>query len=219
MNRSIAVVLGALLALLVAAPAAFAQTEDASEQARELSAAWWQWALEKPSAASPLNGSYEDGARCNGQGASGDTKEVWFLAGTITGGEVERTCTVPAGREIFFPVVNLLDLNVEGVQTEEELRQEVKGWMDEALANPSPPLFATVDGQPVEMKRLDSPSALFHFTLLNRNYITENFGLESGRYVGVTDGVYVTLPPLPKGSHTIHFGGNGQDNTYKLKVE
>ena len=100
--------------------------------------------------------------------------------------------TVPAGREIFFPVVNLLDLNVEGVQTEEELRQEVKGWMDEALANPSPPLFATVDGQPVEMKRLDSPSALFHFTLLNRNYITENFGLKSGRYVGVTDGVYVT---------------------------
>lgn len=222
MNRSIAVVLGALLALFVAAPVAFAQTEDASEaseRARELSAAWWKWALEKPSSASPFDGSYEGGARCNGQSADASAKNVWFLAGTITGEEVSRTCTAPSGREIFFPVVNLLDLNVEGAQSEEELRQEVKGWMDEALANPGPPLFATVDGQPVEMKRLDSPSDLFHFTLLKRNYVTENFGVASGQYVGVTDGVWVTLPPLPKGNHTVHFGGNGQDNTYRLKVE
>jgi hypothetical protein len=221
-RRSIAIAFSALLALLMAAPTAFGQVADdsvASEQARELSAVWWQWALEKPTATSPLNGSYKGGPQCNGQGASGSAKTVWFLAGTITGEKVERTCTVPAGREIFFPVFNLIDLNVEGAQTEEELRQEVKGWTDDALANPSPPLFATVDGEPVEMNRLNSPSALFHFTLLERNYVTETFGIPSGPYVGVTDGVWVALPPLSKGSHTIHFGGNGQDSTYNLKVE
>lgn len=222
MRRSIAIALGALLALIVAAPMALGQVADgsaASEQARELSAAWWPWALEKSTAASPLNGSYVDGPRCNGQAANSGANNVWFLAGTMTGETVERNCTVPAGRKIFFPVYNILDLNVEGAQTEEELRQEVKGWTDAALANPSPPLFATVDGNPVEMNRLDSPSNLFHFTLLPRNYITETFGLASGQYVGVTDGVWVTLPPLSRGNHTIHFGGNGQNNTYNLKVQ
>lgn len=220
MRRSIAIVLGALLALLVAAPMAFGQVaaeDSAAEQARELSAAWWPWALEKPTAASPLNGSYKGGPQCNGQGTSGN--EAWFLAGTITGEKVERTCTVRAGSEIFFPVYNLLDFNVEGAQTEEELRQEVKGWTDDALAAPEPPLFATVDGRPVEMNRLDSPSALFHFTLLENSYLSETFGVTPGPYVGVTDGVWVTLPQLSKGKHTIHFGGNGQDNTYYLKVK
>ena len=222
MKRVVVMVISVVLALVVAAPMAFGQVADgsaASEQARELSAAWWPWALEKSTAASPLNGSYDGGPRCNGQAANGSAKKTWFLAGTITGGSVERTCTVPAGREIFFPVYNILDFNVEGAQTEEELRQEVKGWTDDALANPSPPLFATVDGNPVEMNRLDSPSDLFYFRLLKRNYLTEAFGIAPGQYVGVTDGVWVTLPPLSEGQHTVHFGGNGQDNTYHLTVE
>jgi hypothetical protein len=190
----------------------------ASEQARELSAEWWPWAIERSTAESPLNGSYVGGPQCNGQGANGSAKNVWFLAGTITGEKVERTCTVPAGSEVFFPVYNLLDFNVNGAQTEEELRQEVEGWTNDALAHPKRPLFATVDGEAVEMDRLDSPSDLFHFTLPKGGYITE-FGIEPGPYVGVTDGVWVTLPPLSEGDHTIHFGGNGQNNTYHLKVE
>lgn len=220
MRRSIVLALGALLALLVAAPVAFGQVADGSapEQARELSAAWWPWALEKSTAASPLNGSYDGGPRCNGQAANGSAKDVWFLAGTITGEKVERTCTVPAGKEIFFPVFNLLDFNVNGAQTEEELQQEVEGWTDDALAHPKRPLFAIVDGEPVEMNRLDSPSALFHYTLQKDAYLTD-FGIEPGPYVGVTDGVWVTLPPLSEGEHTIHFGGNGQNNTYNLNVE
>jgi hypothetical protein len=147
----------------------------------------------------------------------------FFLAGTGGTGfgeAVTRTCTVPVGTQIFFPVYNILDLNVEGAQTEEELQQEVKGWVDDALANANPPLFATVDGKPVKMERLDSPSPLFHFTLPEDNPLSPVFGglVPPGPYVGVTDGVWVALPPLSKGTHTIHFGGNGQDNTYKLTV-
>jgi hypothetical protein len=214
-------VIGALLALLVAAPMAFGEVANgsaASEQARELSAAWWPWALEKSTAASPLNGSYDGGPQCDGQAANGSLQDVWFLAGTITSEKVERTCTVPTGREIFFPVFNLLDFNVPGAQTEEELQKEVVGWTNDALAHPKRPLFATVDGVPVEMKRLASPSDLFHYTIESGDYLTV-FGVEPGPYVGVTDGVWVTLPPLSKGYHTIHFGGNGQNNTYNLKVE
>ena len=221
MRRSIAIVIGALLALLVAAPMAFGQVADnsvASEQARALSEAWWPWALEKSTAASPLNGSYEDGSQCDGQAANGSAQDVWFLAGTITGEKVERTCTVPAGRKIFFPVFNILDYNVPGAQSEEELQEEVVGWTNDALAHPKRPLFVTVDGEPVEMNRLDSPSDLFHYTLQKGDYLTD-FGVEPGPYVGVTDGVWVTLPPLSEGNHTVHFGGNGQNNTYNLNVE
>ena len=52
--------------------------------------------------------------------------------------------------------------------------------------------------------------------------------MPAGSYEGVADGLWVTLPPLSKGEHTIHFEmsapsvgeeGFSQDNTYHLTVE
>jgi len=35
---------------------------------------------------------------------------VWFLAGNISGGTTVRTISVPAGKALFFPIVNVFDV-------------------------------------------------------------------------------------------------------------
>src|SRR5262249_56510522 len=64
----------------------------------EWAAAWWQWGLGAPKDKNPISdrtGKFAD------RGQSGP---VWFLAGTF-GGKATRTCSVPAGKALFFPVV------------------------------------------------------------------------------------------------------------------
>ena len=68
---------------------------------QEWAAAWWQWALTQPLATNPVVDG--DGRNC----AAGQSGRVWFLAGTFDSGpKVERSCEVPAGTALFFPVVN-----------------------------------------------------------------------------------------------------------------
>src|SRR4030081_3634226 len=64
------------------------------------SARWSQWALAIPKGTNPLLDT--TGAKC----AVGQGGPVWFLAGTFGSGSVSRSCTVPAGKALFFPVVN-----------------------------------------------------------------------------------------------------------------
>src|SRR5689334_20762919 len=63
-------------------------------------ARWEQWLIsqtQQPNAASDTTGKF---CSVNQNGP------VWFLAGTTGQGPVERTCTVPVGKSILFPVVN-----------------------------------------------------------------------------------------------------------------
>ena len=86
----------------------------------EWGAAWWQWALAQPASANPLFDS--TGEYC-GAGQSG---QVWFLAGTF-GGSAERTCTVPAGRALLLPVLNIAYIRDPGETiTVEEMRQTIE---------------------------------------------------------------------------------------------
>ena len=65
----------------------------------EWSARWFQWLLSIPADKNP---AFDDtGKNCK----EGQTGQVWFLAGTF-GGKAERTCTIPRGQDLFFPVVN-----------------------------------------------------------------------------------------------------------------
>lgn len=60
---------------------------------------WWQWVDAIPQSVNPIIDP--TGANC----AIGQSGPVWFLAGS-PGGSYERSCTVPAGKAIFFPVAN-----------------------------------------------------------------------------------------------------------------
>jgi hypothetical protein len=67
---------------------------------QELAAARWNWALQFPAATNPVEDPTGESCHLGQQGP------VWFLAGTF-GGTVTRTCTIPEGKFLFFPIVNV----------------------------------------------------------------------------------------------------------------
>jgi len=225
MKRIVLMMFGILVALVVASPMTFAQVRqdvNASGETAELAADWWQWALSKPVEDNPLIGGDPDysAEQCDGQPVTDTSREVWFLAGTLDGSEVERTCTAPAGTQLFFPIVNYVFLITEPEENEDVARQAANDYIDDVLADPRFKMRVTVDGKKVKSNqiiRADSP--LFTAT------VPEGGLLPAGSYDGVADGLWVTLPVLSEGEHTIHFEmsapsvGFSQDNTYYLTVE
>jgi hypothetical protein len=178
----------------------------------EWSAKWWQWALAQPKAVNPLLDP--TGANC-GEGQKG---KVWFLAGAFGSGTANRTCTVPAGKALFYPLVNAVDIHVPGQDTNdtpEKLRAELLTGL-----LPITELHASIDGVPIH--KLDpkttpyracaggdaSCSRSFSVTLPPDNV----FGVVppvclTGCSPAVADGVYLMLAPLSPGRHIISFGG------------
>src|SRR5262245_54265141 len=63
-------------------------------------AEWWQWALGIPAAGNPLIDT--TGEDC----AQRQVDNVWFLAGSVSGDPVVRTCEIPLGKSLFFPIIN-----------------------------------------------------------------------------------------------------------------
>ncbi len=192
------------------------------------SAAWWQYVELQPASSNPL--SDPTGALC-GVGQSGP---VFFLVGTNGSGAATRDqCTVPAGKALFFPLVNAFDVHVPG----DGLDTPQKVWDDLHVAGgfSISALHASIDGVPVSnldpattpyracagpVARCTAPS--FSLTFPADNF----FSIPAGTYMpAVADGVYLLLAPLPPGTHTIAFGGTGfgfgpfsEDITYHLVV-
>ncbi len=215
MRRIVTIALSVVLALVVAVPMALGQTQTSSGNSLDpgqLSADWWKWALQKPADQSPLVGSYSGGPQCQGQRGG-----VFFLAGSLTGEPVTRECTVPSGTPIFLPLVNSFCGDVKGTGSEQEFRQCANESLDQLLQGST--TFITVDGNPVDVSGQRAESPLFTVTLPQNNVL----GAPPGAYDVVSDGVWVLLPPLSEGTHTIHFGVTGgeftQDNTYILTVK
>ena len=63
----------------------------------EYAAEWWQWAMAIPRSENPILG---------GPCELNQSGEVFFLAGT-NGANTVRSCTMPVGKGIFFPLVNV----------------------------------------------------------------------------------------------------------------
>ncbi|PYJ19840.1 MAG: hypothetical protein DME99_11560, partial [Verrucomicrobia bacterium] len=69
----------------------------------EWGAQWWRWAYSFPAAQfPPLQAGEVD---CS----LGQSGSVWFLAGTAGQGPVTRSCTIPAGKALFFPIISYLN--------------------------------------------------------------------------------------------------------------
>jgi len=180
----------------------------------EWSAAWWQWALSIPTTVNPLLDA--TGADC----AQGQSGHVWFLAGVFNvSGQATRSCTIPSGTALFFPLINAECSNLEPPpffgSNEAELRSCANAF---SFTN----LQASIDG--VSLTNLPSyeiDSPLFTFTLPADNILGIAPAPTSGMSVG--NGVYLLLAPLPVGEHTLKFGGTDSsgftlDITYHLTV-
>jgi hypothetical protein len=142
---------------------------------------------------------------------------------------VTRTCHVPANKWIFFPVVNAECSTVEGNPPPGDTLEECATiFLNPALEGSS--MFATLDGRDVlgDISDNRAASGLFTFTLPKNNVDIFCPGVPQcppGPTEAAADGIWVLLPPLERGTHTIHFGGSffggqfTQDNTYILTVK
>jgi hypothetical protein len=187
----------------------------------EWSAKWLKWAYEPPPAASPVLDT--TGANCS----TGQSGHVWFLAGTFflappAPPAVFRTCTIPTGQMLFFPIGNAF-CGGDGFPG---------GFADEracatASAEGLSGFRAEVDGVPVN--NLSGDLVQNYYRALSPKFdlvlgADNIFGAPAGTYSpSAADGVYLMLSPLSPGKHTIHFradlmGGGRVEATYFLTV-
>jgi len=212
-KRAIVIAISVILALAVAAPIASGQTTSHRQGPKDLTEAWWTWALADPS---PAVGDYGVGdPRCEGEFVEG----VFFLAGTFGGDATTRTCTVPAKTALFFPVLNSFITEEEAAYPEGPTN-----FVDTALANGE--FSATLDGEDLKIERI--ATGPFTIIFLDPNIFSP--GVPGGPYPfpAVSDGLWVYLPEgLEPGEYALHFEGtsvrsNGNpfsvDVTYNLIV-
>lgn len=181
----------------------------------EWGAKWWQWVEAIPYSINPM---YDDTGRYCGVNQHGP---VWFLAGT-TGTEATRACTIPAGKMIFFPIINYnsdYPCPVPGFQPGpgQSLEQfltigysgnvGVRQYVDHVTA-----VSASLDGVQVQDLLLP-PEASPYRTTSPMFFFKADPSLAVGdpclpkAFAGVSDGYWVMLKPLPRGRHTLMFSG------------
>ncbi len=170
----------------------------------EWSAKWWQWAYSLPVNQNPF---FDENGNCS-HGANGQLGPVWFLTGVVNvSGTAVRNCTVPAGKALFFPILNVECSTLEGNgSTEAELRACTASFMD-LVTN----VAAEIDGVSIQnLQDYRAASPLFTFGPLPDNNVLQLFGFDApagATSVSVADGFYLMLAPLSVGQHTIHYSG------------
>jgi hypothetical protein len=186
----------------------------------EWEARWWQWALQAPAPVNPLTDTTGEHCRVSQSGP------VWFLAGSSTAEPVVRTCHIPAGKSLFFPIIN----SFSGALLSDPPKLRKVSYLRSTIACVAQVkrLALTVDGAAARQLHLHLVASTVFDVHLPRNNI---FGLTPKQapklLVSPTVGLgyYVFMPPLSPGRHEIHFraaipcfGGFSQDISYSLTV-
>jgi hypothetical protein len=167
---------------------------------------WWQWFLSMPIDVNPACDKSGEKA-----GFNQNNPDVWFLAGT-TGGAAERLITVPAGKSIFFPIINVTTSYLENpkLKTEDDMSSFVSAHMGDIAKKE-----ASIDGGTLsitESYRVRSPSFKFSFPANNI------YGAEEGLTRGVGDGYWIFLRPLSRGTHYISTCGACMSGKVQIDV-
>jgi hypothetical protein len=187
-----------------------------------LTGEWWQWAMSIPTSVNPLLDTTGDNCMVGQRGS------IWFLGGVNGGGSAERTCSVPEGLPLFFPVTNIIFANSPNVcgQGPENFTVKFMRGVIKPLVDSFRNLSVTVDGRDVKKTLLQRvQSDPFEVALPEDNLFVAPCstqtppGSPAGIYSpAVDDGYYVALPPLKLGSHTIHFHADNADGTVAQDV-
>jgi len=132
---------------------------------------------------------------------------VWFLYG-VGGGSVERSCTIPAGKAVFFNPFSAFSWAPDYGNTEEEVRQDAAGDVA-SVQN----MGVIIDGILVNdpfVYRGTSPEGGFVLTIEEGTILDFYEVIEAGDYYpAISDGYYIMLKPLSVGEHTIHWFAEG----------
>jgi len=152
---------------------------------------WWQWAATFERYESPIADA--TGELCTNN-QSGD---VWFLAGTYGSARTIRTCTVPRGKHLFFPIINyvVMPRGTRSLSCAAAIGTAARVTDDLSR------ILLEVDGEPYEG------------LVAHRQATRECFDLGAlsvppiHLYPAAANGYYVMVRPLPPGEHVINFGG------------
>jgi hypothetical protein len=150
---------------------------------------WWQWAA---------SFSYEDSPIADRTGelcAAGQQGPVWFLAGVYGSSPVLRSCVVPAGKFLFFPIVNfVVSSNPRGPSSCQSVVATAKEMTDYA-----DDLTLIVDGE--EVRNLES------FRQVSPQCFNLGERIQQNVSPTAANGYFVMLRPLSPGRHVIKWGG------------
>jgi len=157
----------------------------------EWSRAWWQWAGSFPRQDSPV--ADRTGELC-GEKQKGP---VWFLAGTYGTQRTIRSCRVPSGKYLFFPLINYV------VMPSQDRSTTCASAMETARRITDDPAALVLEVDGVRISNLAT----------SRQATKKCFdmgALTQARYnifPSAANGYYVMLRPLPPGTHVLNFGG------------
>ncbi|WP_328880617.1 signal protein [Streptomyces sp. NBC_00299] len=157
-----------------AAGSAPAQERLSSEY---LQSRWWTWAASEPEGTNPV--ADQDGRSCGRNQA----RDVWFLAGSF-GGQVKRSCKVPSGVPLAFPLVNLVGEP-----------SDCEAFMDRAKGT------AVLDGK--EFDPEEHRGAAISVRAAVDNPVTQS----AGTFTTTGCGLWVQMEPLEPGQHTLKIRG------------
>jgi hypothetical protein len=186
-----------------------ALAENIGLPSREQDAAGWvQWSGRLPYYAGPIFD--ETGAQC-GEGQDGP---IWYLPGTA-GGPVNRTCTIPVGKQIVFPLLNYYGAypvssypTPEDAQASIDYFEETAEWI---YADLTCSLTAKLDGQDLYADLTDTWQLVIDPFEVELPDDPDNFadwyGIQGVTTDAVSAGYYARLPALAPGEHTLEFGG------------
>lgn len=158
-----------------------------------LQSRWWTWALSEPERTNPV--ADEDGSACG----RNQPQDAWFLAGTF-GTQANRTCSVPNGVPLAFPLVNLIG----GPADCADFMSAAKG-------------SAVLDGKRVDAQTIRGETISVQGVADNPVTGTDE------RFTVTGCGLWAQLPPLQPGKHTLTIRGQSQDFSvgvdYSLTVD
>lgn len=162
---------------------------------------WWEWALSFDISENPITDT--SGKNC-GLRQGGD---VWFLSGAF-GGSLIRSCDIPKGKALFFPIYTELTTRRDIEDPSSELFRRSNENFESRQAH------LTIDGK--EIGSLHIQSQLFEIAPNENNVL----GIKKG--LVISNGFWVLLPPPPNGTYTIKFdwGRNNKEGevTYNLRI-
>jgi hypothetical protein len=176
------------------------------------SADWWRWILDGPK--DPFSPVADKTGLLAYQHNFGS---VFFLAGT-DGGEAERYIVIPHNKPILVPMLNAFD--VEGPKIPDAHSHDPKPLIDEtigAFLKSVTEVHLTIDGKDVVGKTngasYETVTGFFDAGKTTRGSYAESLGVPRGveLYPTKAAGFYAMIENLPRGIHTISFGGSGKN--------
>jgi hypothetical protein len=198
-------------------------TSPAGQTYGHWAAEWWEWVIGVPATVNPNLDS--TGENC----AQRQVGEVWFLAGSFSPDPVVRACEIPAGKSLFFPLINNAYFAFLNDTPDTRTEQYVR-----ATGSCSEPAQISVQIDNFNVPNPDryftgpsgSQSPIFNIQLPPGNIFGDDVTVipELLLSPSAEQGYYLFLKPLSAGVHTIQWTASGctlggqQDIKYRVTV-